>query len=82
MNTSELKAERIRQNKSIEYMANVITKSHDTYAKKERGIVKFSPNEMVAVSNDLHLTPAKFNAIFFDSNLLFSKFQQGLSTEL
>ena len=75
MNTRELRAERIRQNKSVGYMAEVIGKTNDTYAKKERGIVKFSPDEMVVISNDLCLSPAKFNAIFFDSRLLFGKFR-------
>ena len=82
MNTSELRAERIRQNKSVEYMAGVIGKTNDTYAKKERGLVKFSPEEMVVISNDLCLTPAMFNAIFFDSQLLFSKFRRSSSPEL
>ena len=70
MNTSELKAERIRQNKSTEYMASLIEKTVDTYAKKERGEVKFSPEETVAVANDLGLDIDKFNAIFFDGELL------------
>lgn len=71
MNTSELRAERIRQNKSVEYMAKVIQKTSDAYAKKERGVVKFSPDEIAAVSNDLALSPEKMNLIFFDSKLLF-----------
>lgn len=74
MNTSELRAERVRQSKSVEYMAQVIGKSNDTYAKKERGLVKFAPEEIAAVSNDLSLSPEKLNLIFFDSNLLFGKF--------
>lgn len=73
MNTSELKSVRIAQNKDVSYMAGVIGKSNDTYAKKERGVVKFTPDEMAAISNDLSLSPAKFNAIFFDSKLLFGK---------
>lgn len=73
MNTSELKAERIRQNKSVENMAMVIGKTPDTYAKKERGEVKFSPEEITAVSNDLGLDIDKFNAIFFDGKLRISK---------
>lgn len=74
MNTSELRAERVRQRKNVEYMAKVISKSNDTYAKKERGLVKFTPEEIAAVSNDLMLSPEKLNLIFFDSNLLFGNF--------
>ena len=68
MNTSELRAERIRQNKTVEYMAKVIQKTSDAYAKKERGVVKFSPEEIAAVSNDLALSPDKMNLIFLTQN--------------
>lgn len=73
MNTSELRSKRIAQNKDVPYMASVIGKSNDAYAKKERGVVKFTPDEMAAVTNDLCLSPAEFNNIFFDSRLLFGK---------
>lgn len=82
MNTSELKAERIRQGKNTKHMAKVIGKSDDTYLKKERGTVKFDATEMIAIQNDLQLSPALFNAIFFDSLLPFSKFSCVQSTEL
>ncbi len=68
MNTSELRAERIRQNKTVEYMAKVIQKTGDAYAKKERGVVKFSPEEIAAVSNDLALSSDKVNLIFLTPN--------------
>ena len=73
MNTAELKAERIRQNKDKKYMAKLIEKTTDAYAKKERGENKVIPDEMVAVAIDLGLDFDKFNAIFFDGKLLFSK---------
>lgn len=82
MKTRELKAERVRQGKSVKYMAQVIEKSDDAYAKKERGDVKFSPDEMVAICNDLCLSPERFNAIFFDSELPFSKFPNTTVSEL
>lgn len=75
MNTSELRAERIRQKKSVEYMARLIRKSNDTYAKKERGVVKFTPDEIAVITNDMLLSPTKLNAIFFDSKLPFSNTQ-------
>ena len=73
MNTNELRAERIRQNKSIGYMAKIIKRSNDAYAKKERGEVKFTADEIAAISNELLLSPAKMNLIFFDGSLLFGK---------
>lgn len=68
-----LKAKRIEQKKSVEYMARLIGKSPSSYQKKERGEVSFSRDEMIAISNDLCLSPAEFNAVFCDSKLLFSK---------
>ena len=76
MNTSELRGERIRQKKNVKYMAKVIGKSEDAYAKKERGVVKFDPNEMVAIQNDLHLSPALFNAIFLTQNYCSVSFRK------
>lgn len=82
MNTRELRAERIRQNKTMEYMAKVIQKTSDAYAKKERGVVKFSPEEIASVSNDLALSPDKMNLIFFDSKLLFGKYSDNFEIRL
>lgn len=72
MNRNELKAERIRQGKSSSYMGNLIGKSENSYAKKEKGQVKFTPDEMVLIATDLRLSPNQFYAIFFDSKLPFS----------
>lgn len=74
MNANELKSERVRQGKSTQYMADVIGKSVMTYRKKESGEVKFTPDEMTSVANDLNLSPEGLNLIFFDSKLLNSKF--------
>lgn len=82
MNTSKLRSARIEQSKDVSYMANVIRKTRDAYAKKERGAVKFTPDEIAAISNDLSLTPAKINAIFFDSKLLFGKNKSNNVSEL
>lgn len=73
MNTNELKAERIRQNKSMEYMAELIGKTSDSYGKKERGEVKFSPEEMKNIAVDFRMPFPLFNAIFFDGNLPYGK---------
>lgn len=72
MNTAELKAERVRKDKSVDYMANLIGKSYGSYRKKENGDVKFDPDEMVAIAYDLELDFEKFNVIFFDGQLPFS----------
>lgn len=73
MNTAELKAERIRKGKGSKEMAELIGKTYDAYAKKERGEVKFDLEEVVVVTHDLGLNFEKFNAIFFDGKLPFSK---------
>lgn len=82
MNTRELRSVRIAQGKDVSYMSAVIGKTNDAYAKKERGEVKFTPDEIASIENDLHLSPDKFNAIFFDSKLLFGKFSVDLLSEL
>ena len=82
MNSRELRSERMKQNKSVEYMANVIGKNPSSYRKKERGKVAFSIPEMIAISNDLRLSPARFNAVFCDSKLLFGISPTVLNTVL
>lgn len=69
MNSLELEYARKRKNKSKADMAVAIGKSEVSYAKKERGEVKFSDEEKVTVSKELELTTEQFNAIFFDGNL-------------
>lgn len=73
MNTNALRSIRIGQGKDTAHMAKVIGKSNDSYAKKERGDVKFTPSEIELVVNDLDLSPVQMSTIFFDSKLLFSK---------
>lgn len=74
MNSNELKAERIRQNKSTEYMGELIGKSTDSYCKKERGEIKFNTDEMKAIAVDFGMPFALFNTIFFDGNLPYGKY--------
>lgn len=73
MNSNELRAERIRKEKDINYMASLINKSYDVYRKKENGDVKFSPDEIVSISLDLELNEDKLNDIFFDGMLPIGK---------
>lgn len=65
MNTNELRSIRISQGKDIPHMAKVIGKSNDSYAKKERGDVKFTPDEIEQIVNDLYLSPVQMSTIFF-----------------
>ena len=69
VNTLELKCERIRQRKSIGYMANVIGKSYPSYQKKENGFVDFSQDEIVKLAKDLGLNLERTNYIFFANKL-------------
>lgn len=74
MNTNLLKSVRVRNGKTQTDMASLIEKSIDTYAKKERGEVSFTPAEMARVVKALNLTFSEFNAIFFASELQFCNF--------
>ena len=69
MNSLELEYARKRKNKSKADMAEAIGKSEVSYAKKERGEVKFTDAEKVIVSRELDLTGEQVNVIFFDGNL-------------
>ena len=69
MNSLELEYARKRKNKSKADMAAAIGKSEVSYAKKERGEVKFTDEEKVIVSRELDLTSEQVNGIFFDGNL-------------
>ena len=69
MNRLELEYARKRKDKSKADMAAAIGKSVVSYAKKERGEVKFSDEEKVIVARELDLSPEQVNAIFFDGSL-------------
>ena len=69
MNQLELEYARKRKNKTKAEMAAAIGKSVVSYAKKERGDVKFSDEEKIIVARVLDLTSEQVNSIFFDSSL-------------
>ena len=69
MNQLELEYARKRKNKTKADMAAVIGKSVVSYAKKERGDVKFSDEEKIIAARELDLTSEQVNSIFFDSSL-------------
>ena len=69
MNQLELEYARKRKNKTKADMAAAIGKSVVSYAKKERGDVKFSDEEKIIVARELDLTSEQVNSIFFHSSL-------------
>lgn len=69
MNQLELEYARKRKNKTKADMAATIGKSVVSYAKKERGDVKFSDDEKIIIARELDLTSEQVNSIFFDSSL-------------
>ena len=77
MDSATLKYVRESQGKDRKHMADIIGKEPDTYSKKERGEVKFSPEEICAITVDLNLSLYLFNVIFFDSNLPFGNIDNG-----
>ena len=64
MNRLELEFARKRKQKSKADMAAAIGKSVVSYAKKERGEVRFSDEEKVIIARELDLTGDQVNAIF------------------
>lgn len=69
MNAIELKVERTRKGFTQEHMANIIGVSTVSYSKKERGEVRFKPEEIILVAEALELDQDRANAIFFDGKL-------------
>lgn len=64
MNSIELKFARQRKCRTQKEMADIIGKSLNTYAMKERGEVAFSLEEIVTISLSLGLTAEQINDIF------------------
>ena len=64
-----LRYHREKAKKTKKDMADIIGKSENSYGKKERGEIKFSDEEKLAISEALELDGKTFNAIFFDGNL-------------
>ena len=72
MNALKLKSLRIEKGLTQAEMAEKIEKSNDSYAKKERGEVEWTPDEMCIVAIALDMDFELFNYIFFGNRLPFS----------
>ena len=73
MNGAKLKGKRVEKGYTQTDMANFIEKSFDSYSKKERGEVLFTPNEEEIIAIKLQLSLLEFNEIFFDGDLPYGK---------
>ena len=71
MNALKLKSLRIEKGFTQADMGTLIEKTTDSYAKKERGEVEWTPTEMIIVAMALEMTYELFNYIFFDNKLPF-----------
>lgn len=71
MNALKLKSLRIEKGLTQAEMAEKIEKSNDSYAKKERGEVEWTPDEMCIVAIALDMDFELFNYIFFGNKLPF-----------
>lgn len=69
MNAIELKVERIRKGFTQEHLAKLLGVSTVSYSKKERGEVRFLPEQITVVAEALELDQDKVDAIFFDGKL-------------
>lgn len=64
MNGAKLKGKRVEKGYTQTDMANFIEKSFDSYSKKERGEVLFTPKEEAIIAIKLQLSLLEFNEIF------------------
>jgi DNA-binding XRE family transcriptional regulator len=69
MKPLEIKGARTRLGLSQKYMAEQLHINVVTYGKKERGIVRFTPEEMVIVARLLEFNLRQFNDYFFDGQM-------------
>ena len=70
MQTLELRGERVKRGLSNKDMANMLgLRFGDTYSKKERGITKFNPEQIVTIAKAFKLNGRQVNLIFFDGEL-------------
>ena len=75
MDTTRLRELRAGRRVSLEKLGEVIGKSIVSYGKKERGEVKFQPDEVIALSEFYELSYDEMNAIFYDNNLPNGNFE-------
>ena len=75
MNALKLKSLRIEKGYTQAEMAEKIEKSNDSYAKKERGEVEWTPDEMCIVAIALDMNFELFNYIFFGNKLPFGNIE-------
>lgn len=75
MDSTRLRELRAGRRIPLEKLAEVIGKSIVSYSKKERGEVKFKPDEVIALSEFYGLSYDEMNGIFYDNNLPNGKFE-------
>ena len=69
MDKLKLQYKRKKKGRTCKDMGKLIGRSDITYRKKEAGEIKFTPEEIVIVSQDIELTRDEISQIFFDGNL-------------
>lgn len=76
MNVLMLKGFRVGKGKTQKDYGDLIEKSTDSYAKKERGEVEFTLDEIIAIVVAAGMSFEEFNAIFCDNRLPFRNIGQ------
>lgn len=73
MNGMMLKGFRVGKGLTQNAVGDMIEKSTDSYAKKERGEVEFTLNETLVIAIETGMSFEEFNAIFYDGRLPYGK---------
>lgn len=73
MNGMMLKGYRVGRGLTQKDVGDMIEKSTDSYAKKERGEVEFTLPEAAVIAVQTEMEFDDFNAIFFDGRLPYGK---------
>ena len=69
MKTREIAAARVKAGYSQKRLAIEMGMTQTTYSTKERGIVRFTPDELVKLAELLGLTYQQVNDFYFDGRL-------------
>lgn len=73
VNCLKLKGYRVSKGLAQRDLGEMIEKSTDSYAKKERGEVELTLNETLVIAVKTGMDFEEFNAIFYDGRLPFGK---------
>lgn len=69
MNCNEFKAARVKNGYTQKSLAKDMGMTNSTFSRKERGLINFKVDEVMALKNLLSLSVGEIDRIFFDAKV-------------